>query len=43
MNELDGFVARGGNGCVDVFLILDEIWFEIELVDMSRALSQQRR
>jgi len=38
VDELDGFVARGGNSCVNVFLILDEEWFEIELVNMGRAL-----
>jgi len=38
VDELDGFVARRGNSGVNVFLILDEEWFEIRLVDMGRAL-----
>ena len=35
VEELDGFVARRGDSGVNVFLILDEEWFEIRLVDMS--------
>jgi len=38
VDELEGFVARGGNSCVNLSLILDEEWFEIKLVDMGRAL-----
>jgi len=43
VDELDGFVARGGDSGVNVFLILDEERFEIELVDMGRALELWER
>jgi hypothetical protein len=43
MDELDGFVARRGDSGVNIFLGLDEEWFEIRLVDMCRALPRPRR
>lgn len=42
VDELNGFVARRGDGRVNFFLILDEEWFEIGLVDMGRALPARK-
>ncbi len=38
VDELDGFITRSGDGHVNVFLIFNEEWFEIGLVDMGRDL-----
>ncbi len=43
VDEQDGFVARGDDSRIDIFLILDEEWFEIGLVDTGRALPRKRR
>ena len=43
VDELDGFVARGGDSGVNIFLVLDDEWFEIRLVNMGRALPRPRR
>ena len=43
MDKLDDFVARTGDSGVNIFLVLDEEWFEIRLVDVGRALRRRRR
>lgn len=43
VDELDGFVACGGDSGVNIFLVLDEERFEIRLVNVDRALPQPRR
>jgi hypothetical protein len=43
VDELDGFVARRGDSGVNIFLVLDDEWFEIRLVDVGRALPRPRR
>jgi hypothetical protein len=38
VDESEGLVVRGGDACVDVGLVLDEVWFEVGFVDVRRAL-----
>ncbi len=41
VDELDSFVARRSDTCVNLILVLDEERFEIQLVDMGRALARE--
>ena len=38
MDELQSLVARRSNACINLGLVLDEVWFDITFVEIGRAL-----